>query len=62
MPTPIKLTLSVIVLAVALAVGWWQIDIGQRMPGYVAIGLGLFMIVALWLFPEAKGKKQKGER
>lgn len=62
MPTPIKLLLSAIVVAVACAVGWWQVDIGQRTPGYVALGLGAFMIVALWLFPEAKGKKQKGER
>ncbi|MGP1254527.1 MAG: hypothetical protein ACTS10_08960 [Kiloniellales bacterium] len=62
MPTHIKLLLSAIVIAAAAALGWWQLDIDQTVPGYVVWGLGAFMIVALWLFPEAKGEKQKGER
>ncbi len=62
MPTHIKLILSAIVVAVAGLAGWWQLGLGQQGPGYVAFALGAFMIFAIWLFPEAKGKKQKGER
>lgn len=49
-------------MIVAAVVGWWQLSIGETAPGYVVWGLGVFMIFALWIFPEAKGKKQKGER
>jgi hypothetical protein len=62
MPTNIKLILSAVVVAVAALAGWWQLSIGQSVPGYVVWGLGAFMIFALWIFPETKGKKQKGER
>ncbi len=57
MPTHIKLLLSAVVIAAAAALGWWQLGIGQTVPGYVVWGLGAFMIVALWLFPEAKSEK-----
>ncbi|SMF53705.1 hypothetical protein SAMN06265365_11851 [Tistlia consotensis] len=62
MPTHIKLILSAIVVLVAAFAGWWQLGLGHQGPGYVAWGLGAFMIFALWVFPEAKGQKQKGER
>jgi hypothetical protein len=29
-------------------------DIGNVAPAWVALGLGAFMIFALWLFPETK--------
>ncbi|WP_119166549.1 hypothetical protein [Algihabitans albus] len=59
MPTHIKLILSAIVLAVAALVGWWQQGLGETASGYVVWALGLFMIVALWLFPETKRRAQK---
>ncbi|MEX2629254.1 MAG: hypothetical protein WD341_04885 [Tistlia sp.] len=62
MPTHIKLILSLVVLAVAAYVGWWQHGLGHQGPAWVAVGLGLFMVFALWVFPETKGDKQKGER
>lgn len=62
MPTNIKLMLSLAVLIVAGLVGWWQYGLDHVGPAYVAVGLGIFMVFALWVFPEAKGEKQKGER
>ena len=62
MPTPIKLILSAIVAAVALAAGLWQQNIGQSLAGIVVFALGLFMILAIWLFPETKSDKHTGQR
>ena len=33
-----------------------QQDLGLEVNKWVAVGLALFMILALWLFPEAKAK------
>lgn len=62
MPTNIKLVLSLIVAAAAVAVHFFQAGVGQEFNSWLALALGAFMIFAMWLFPEAKGKKQKGER
>ena len=61
MPVNIKLTLSVILIIVGFAVGYWQGQIGQTTNMYLASFLGCFMVFAIWLFPEA-GKKDGDKR
>jgi len=58
MPNYLKVALSVTIVAVALLFAWWQYVIGQPATPWVALGLGAFMIFAIWLFPEAKGGKK----
>jgi hypothetical protein len=61
MPNHVKAILSLLVAAVAAGMFWYQDDIGMTGNAWVAAGLAAFMIAAVWLFPEAKGRKQKGE-
>ena len=61
MPNHIK---AIISLLVALAAGgffWQQQEAGQAVTPWVGIALAAFMIGAVWLFPEAKGRKGRGE-
>jgi hypothetical protein len=60
-PNHIKLILSILVAFVAVGVHVFQARADQDLNSWLALGLGLFMIIAMWLFPEAKGKKQKSE-
>ena len=57
MPNNIRAILSVIVALVAVAVFYFEHASGGAMLKWFALGLGAFMIYAVWLFPEAKGKK-----
>lgn len=61
MPSRIKLVLSLIVLAVAVAVYSFQARAGQGLNSWLALGLAVLMIAAMWLFPEAKGYGKKPE-
>ncbi|HAE00604.1 MAG TPA: hypothetical protein DCL95_14315 [Rhodospirillaceae bacterium] len=54
MPVPFKILLTVLVALVGITAHFWQMDIGNVAPAWVALGLGAFMIFALWLFPETK--------
>ena len=56
MPTNIKIILTILV-----AVGTWlmyryEVSIANEPVQFYVVGLGCFMILALWLFPEA-GKR-----
>lgn len=54
MPNYLKAILSAIIVVVAGLFAWWQHGLGQPATPWVSLGLGLFMILAIWLFPEAK--------
>jgi hypothetical protein len=63
MPSDVKAILSVIALAVAAAVAYWETSIGNGHLFWFLIGFGVFAVVAMWVFPEAVGKtdaKNKG--
>lgn len=62
MPTRIKLIISVLVTLTALGVHFCQKAVEQTFNSWLVLVLGAFMIFAMWLFPEAKGRKQKGEQ
>ena len=57
MPNDVKIGVSAVVLIVAAILAWWS---GSPVrPEYSAFVLGtaVFMIVAMWIFPEAGVKK-----
>ncbi|HQS07691.1 MAG: hypothetical protein B7Y12_10950 [Rhizobiales bacterium 24-66-13] len=57
MPFHIKFGLSIIVLLVTAAGYALQAHLGQTTPKYAVAFLGLFMVVAMWVFPEVERKK-----
>jgi len=54
MPSHIKLILSGIVFVTALIVYFLQASAGHGLTHWLVLVVGGVMIVALWLFPEAK--------
>ena len=57
MPTDVKAILSLIALAVAVAFAFWERSTGYEHLFWLVIGFGVFAVVAMWVFPEAVGKK-----
>lgn len=54
MPNRIKIILSLVVLAVAIAGYAFQSMLGQEGPKYAVAFLGVFMVIAMWVFPEVQ--------
>jgi hypothetical protein len=60
MPTDVKALVSAVALIVACVLAGWS---GSPVrPGYgsVVIGTAVFMVLAMWIFPEAGAKKKSG--
>jgi hypothetical protein len=62
MPSDVKTVLSVIALAVAIGFAYWERANGKGHLFWFVIGFGVFAVVAMWVFPEAVGKKGPGKR
>jgi len=60
MPVKIKLGLSLLVVLVAAIASYFQHMLGHDRIRYVVAFLGLFMIFAMWLFPEVKRDESAG--
>jgi hypothetical protein len=60
MPVKIKLGLSLLVVLVAAIAFYVQHTLGHDRMQYVVAFLGLFMIFAMWLFPEVKRDESAG--
>jgi hypothetical protein len=60
MPVKIKLGLSLVTILVAAIATWYQHLLGHDRIQYVVAFLGLFMIFAMWLFPEVKREETSG--
>jgi hypothetical protein len=60
MPVKIKLGLSLLVVVVAVIAFYFQHMLGHDRIQYVVAFLGLFMIFAMWLFPEVKRDESAG--
>lgn len=58
MPNNVKTIISLLVAGVAAAMFFYQEDVGLSANKWVVVGLAAFMILALWLFPEAKPQKR----
>lgn len=61
MPNKVKAVISLLVATAAAGMFFYQQEIGLQANKWIAVGLALFMIGAVWLFPEAKGRKGRGE-
>ena len=60
MPVKIKLRLSLLVALVAAVAFYYQHRLGHDRIQYVVAFLGVFMIFAMWLFPEVKRDESAG--
>ena len=61
MPTKIKLALSFAVLATGAGGHWFENHLGNNDRAWIAAGLSVFMVLAIWIFPEA-AEKQTADR
>lgn len=57
MPSNLKTMLSILVLVVGSAVFYFEHQAGADTVKWVAAFLAIFMVFAMWVFPEASGKK-----
>ncbi|RTL49605.1 MAG: hypothetical protein EKK40_14725 [Bradyrhizobiaceae bacterium] len=60
MPVKIKFILSILVLLVAAVAAYVQHGLGNERIQYVVLFLGVFMVFAMWLFPEVKREETAG--
>ena len=56
MPSTLKLTFSLSVLLVALGVYRFEQSLANETLAWVAAGLGIFMVIAIWIFPETSNE------
>ncbi len=59
MPNDVKAVLSAIVLVVALALAYWSHSPIRPDFANVVLCTAAFMIIAMWIFPEAGVKKSE---
>ena len=52
MPTNIKVGLSIVVLVVGVLMYIWEVDQGNVQLSWIVMGLSVFMVFAMWIFPE----------
>ena len=62
MPNYIKAALSVIVLIVGSVMHWYEKENGDAHLSWLVAGLAVFMVMAMWIFPETNGSKNKKDR
>lgn len=60
MPFKIKFALSLLVVIVAASATYIQNSLGHGYTQYLVAFLGLFMVFAMWLFPEVKREETAG--
>ncbi len=59
MPKNIKIGVSVFVLLVGLVYFLFERSIGDPFVGTIGGILSIFMVFAMWVFPETEGRKPK---
>ena len=57
MPTDVKAMVSGIVILVALALAFWSGSPVRPDFDRIVLATAVFFVVAMWIFPEAGGKK-----
>ncbi len=56
MPSHIKAALSIVTLIVGTLVHLYEKNAGNEQLSWIVAGLAVFMVLAMWIFPEA-GKR-----
>jgi len=56
MPLRVKLLLSLAWLLAAVGAYFFMVHLGQTGPSYAVAFLGVFAVVAMWVFPEVAKK------
>ena len=59
MPSSIKFLLSIIVLCVGVGLHYWEIQQGEPELSWFVILLAIFMVLAMWIFPETGDKNKQ---
>lgn len=62
MPNDVKAALSAVTLVVALVLAYWSGSPIRHDFSTFVVGTALFMIAAMWVFPEAGAKKRGAGR
>ena len=62
MPNDVKAIVSVIVLIVAAVLAWWSGSPIRPDFSTFVIVVAVFMVVAMWIFPEAGVKKGEAKK
>jgi hypothetical protein len=57
MPSDVKAIVSIVALVVAIGFAYWEQSVGNGHLFWFVIIFGIFAVVAMWVFPEAVGKK-----
>ena len=57
MPNDVKAVVSIVVLIVAAVLAWWSGSPIRPDFSVFVIATAVFMVVAMWIFPEAGAKK-----
>lgn len=57
MPNHIKAMLSVVVLIVGAVVHMFEKNAGNADLSWIVAGLAVFMVLAMWIFPETGSRK-----
>ena len=60
MPNDVKAIVSLATVVVAVVFAYWERANGRPHLFWFVIGLALFAVVAMWIFPEATSKKSDG--
>lgn len=61
MPTNIRAGLSVVVAIVAVVAFFLESQVDSGVLRWIVLGLAAFMIWAVWLFPEAKSRRERSK-
>ena len=60
MPMGVQIAISILAMAVAIGVALWQSSMGNMANFWAALATGVLMLFGIWIFPEAKGGRNKG--
>jgi len=62
MPNDVKAIVSVVTLIVAALFAYWEKSNGRQDLFWIVIGLAIFSVIAMWVFPEAEGGKKNPKK